>query len=153
MNESRFLYLGWGVVLFLLLYVYVYSTRLLNESTGSLLDDVQLVNTLQSSKVTATEVSKQLESSEQTELKIDSAREVRSQDSGRGDCPPFLGLTVNVAFLYYCMLFGNDNKKSLTFFVLTGLPSMCWASLYSLLHSKWHGPHWPHVPVLIGCLH
>ncbi|CAI5672498.1 unnamed protein product [Oreochromis niloticus] len=49
--------------------------RLLNESTGSLLDDVQLVNTLQSSKVTATEVSKQLESSEQTELKIDSARE------------------------------------------------------------------------------
>lgn len=115
MNESRFLYLGWGVVLFLLLYVYVCSTRLLNESTGSLLDDVQLVNTLQASKATATEVSKQLESSEQTELKIDSAREVRSQESGRGDCPPLLGLTVNVAFLYYCMLFGNDNKKSLIF--------------------------------------
>ncbi|XP_075307002.1 dynein axonemal heavy chain 2 [Odontesthes bonariensis] len=49
--------------------------RLLNEATGSLLDDVQLVNTLQTSKVTATEVSEQLESSEQTELKIDSARE------------------------------------------------------------------------------
>ncbi|XP_030578556.1 dynein heavy chain 2, axonemal [Archocentrus centrarchus] len=49
--------------------------RLLNESTGSLLDDVQLVNTLQASKVTASEVSEQLESSEQTELKIDSARE------------------------------------------------------------------------------
>ncbi|XP_028992315.1 dynein axonemal heavy chain 2 isoform X2 [Betta splendens] len=49
--------------------------RLLNEATGSLLDDVQLVNTLQTSKVTATEVSEQLESSEQTEMKIDSARE------------------------------------------------------------------------------
>nr|XP_015196051.1 PREDICTED: dynein heavy chain 2, axonemal isoform X1 [Lepisosteus oculatus]XP_015196052.1 PREDICTED: dynein heavy chain 2, axonemal isoform X1 [Lepisosteus oculatus]XP_015196053.1 PREDICTED: dynein heavy chain 2, axonemal isoform X1 [Lepisosteus oculatus] len=49
--------------------------RLLNEATGSLLDDVQLVNTLQSSKVTATEVAEQLESSEQTEKKIDTARE------------------------------------------------------------------------------
>ncbi|XP_041842513.1 dynein heavy chain 2, axonemal [Melanotaenia boesemani] len=49
--------------------------RLLNEATGSLLDDMQLLNTLQTSKVTATEVSEHLESSEQTELKIDSARE------------------------------------------------------------------------------
>ncbi|XP_077357601.1 dynein axonemal heavy chain 2 isoform X2 [Festucalex cinctus] len=49
--------------------------RLLNEASGSLLDDVQLVNTLQTSKVTATEVSEQLESSEVTEIKIDTARE------------------------------------------------------------------------------
>ncbi|KAM9335593.1 LOW QUALITY PROTEIN: dynein axonemal heavy chain 2 [Symphorus nematophorus] len=49
--------------------------RLLNEATGSLLDDVQLVNTLQTSKVTANEVSEQLETSEQTEIEIDSARE------------------------------------------------------------------------------
>ncbi|XP_060775597.1 dynein axonemal heavy chain 2 [Neoarius graeffei] len=49
--------------------------RLLNEATGSLLDDVQLVNTLQTSKVTATEVSEQLQTSEQTEIKIDTARE------------------------------------------------------------------------------
>ncbi|KAK3546101.1 hypothetical protein QTP70_022875 [Hemibagrus guttatus] len=49
--------------------------RLLNEATGSLLDDVQLVNTLQTSKVTATEVSEQLQTSEQTEVKIDTARE------------------------------------------------------------------------------
>ncbi|KAG7496340.1 dynein heavy chain 2, axonemal [Solea senegalensis] len=49
--------------------------RLLNEATGSLLDDVQLVNTLQTSKVTATKVSEQLDSSEQTEIKIDFARE------------------------------------------------------------------------------
>ncbi|XP_028810290.1 dynein heavy chain 2, axonemal isoform X2 [Denticeps clupeoides] len=49
--------------------------RLLNDASDSLLDDVQLVNTLQTSKVTATEVTKQLESSEQTEIKIDNARE------------------------------------------------------------------------------
>lgn len=55
----------------------VHSIRLLNEATGSLLDDVQLVNTLQTSKVTATEVSEQLEISEQTEIMIDSAREVQ----------------------------------------------------------------------------
>lgn len=62
----------------------VYPTRLLNEATGSLLDDVQLVNTLQTSKVTSTEVSEQLESSEQTEIMIDSAREVRWRDEGLG---------------------------------------------------------------------
>ncbi|XP_056602033.1 dynein axonemal heavy chain 2 isoform X3 [Triplophysa dalaica] len=49
--------------------------RLLNEATGSLLDDVQLVNTLQTSKVTATEVAEQLEISELTESQIDIARE------------------------------------------------------------------------------
>lgn len=64
------------------LYLQVYlCCRLLNEATGSLLDDVQLVNTLQTSKVTSTEVSEQLESSEQTEMKIDSAREVSCEDS------------------------------------------------------------------------
>lgn len=55
--------------------------RLLNEATGSLLEDVQLVNTLQTSKVTATEVTEQLETSETTEINIDLAREVGS--SGR----------------------------------------------------------------------
>lgn len=49
---------------------------LLNEATGSLLDDVQLVNTLQTSKITATEVTEQLETSETTEINIDLAREV-----------------------------------------------------------------------------
>uniref|UniRef100_H0V315 Dynein axonemal heavy chain 2 n=1 Tax=Cavia porcellus TaxID=10141 RepID=H0V315_CAVPO len=49
--------------------------RLLNEATGSLLDDVQLVNTLQTSKVTASEVTEQLETSETTEVNIDLARE------------------------------------------------------------------------------
>ncbi|XP_071951094.1 dynein axonemal heavy chain 2-like isoform X2 [Antedon mediterranea] len=49
--------------------------RLLNEATGSLLDDEQLVNTLQSSKKTSEEVSEQLQVSEQTEAKIDAARE------------------------------------------------------------------------------
>ncbi|XP_058531818.1 dynein axonemal heavy chain 2 isoform X3 [Ochotona princeps] len=49
--------------------------RLLNEATGSLLDDVQLVNTLRTSKVTAAEVTEQLETSETTEINIDLARE------------------------------------------------------------------------------
>uniref|UniRef100_A0A8P0SL08 Dynein axonemal heavy chain 2 n=1 Tax=Canis lupus familiaris TaxID=9615 RepID=A0A8P0SL08_CANLF len=49
--------------------------RLLNEATGSLLDDVQLVNTLRTSKMTATEVTEQLETSETTEINIDMARE------------------------------------------------------------------------------
>ena len=58
----------------------VCPTRLLNDTTGSLLDDVQLVDTLQTSKVTATEVSEQLKSSEQTKIKLDSAIEVRCID-------------------------------------------------------------------------
>lgn len=63
------------------LFVRVFGCSLLNEATGSLLDDVQLVNTLQTSKVTATEVSEQLHISEQTEIKIDTAREVRERKS------------------------------------------------------------------------
>ncbi|XP_021360073.1 dynein heavy chain 2, axonemal-like isoform X4 [Mizuhopecten yessoensis] len=49
--------------------------RLLNETKGSLLDDEQLVNTLQTSKITSQEVSEQLQISELTEVKIDAARE------------------------------------------------------------------------------
>ena len=52
------------------------SIRLLNTAQGSLLDDEKLVNALQSSKATAIEVQEQLEVSEQTEVKIDAAREV-----------------------------------------------------------------------------
>ncbi len=50
---------------------------MLNEAKGSLLDDEQLVNTLQTSKVTSQDVTEQLQSAEQTEVKIDAAREVR----------------------------------------------------------------------------
>ena len=49
--------------------------RLLNESKGSLLDDVVLVNTLQESKVTGNLVTQQLEDAEKTEIDIDTARE------------------------------------------------------------------------------
>lgn len=45
-------------------------------SQGSILEDEALVNTLQSSKKISEEVKEQLEISEQTEAKIDSAREV-----------------------------------------------------------------------------
>lgn len=60
-------------------------SRLLNEASGSLLDDVQLVNTLQTSKVTATEVAEQLEISELTESQIDTAREVREGEGDEGE--------------------------------------------------------------------
>ena len=62
------------VIMIFSVHVYV---RLLNETKGSLLDDEQLVNTLQTSKTTSQEVSEQLQISEQTEIKIDAAREVR----------------------------------------------------------------------------
>lgn len=52
--------------------------RLLQTAQGSLLDDEQLVNTLNSSKTTSQEVAEQLQVSEQTEIKIDAAREVKS---------------------------------------------------------------------------
>lgn len=56
--------------------LYDLFSSLLNTAQGSLLDDEKLVNALQSSKATATEVSEQLEVSEKTEERIDSAREV-----------------------------------------------------------------------------
>ncbi|KAK2185461.1 hypothetical protein NP493_233g02018 [Ridgeia piscesae] len=49
--------------------------RLLNEAQGSLLDDVHLVNTLQTSKETSKDVGEQLQTAELTEAKIDTARE------------------------------------------------------------------------------
>ena len=52
------------------------SPRLLSTAQGSLLDDEALVNTLQSSKKTSEEVAEQLVVAEQTEAKIDAAREV-----------------------------------------------------------------------------
>jgi len=54
----------------------------LSTAQGSLLDDEALVNALQSSKRTSEEVTEQLETSEQTEAKIDAAREVRILHDG-----------------------------------------------------------------------
>ena len=56
--------------------MFVSVSRLLQTAQGSLLDDEQLVNTLNSSKTTSQEVTEQLQVSEQTEMKIDTAREV-----------------------------------------------------------------------------
>ena len=52
--------------------------RMLNEAKGSLLDDEQLLTTLQTSKATSQEVSESLVVSEATEIQIDEAREVCS---------------------------------------------------------------------------
>ena len=60
--------------------MYVIFFRLLQTAQGSLLDDEQLVNTLNSSKQTSQEIAEQLQVSEQTEIKIDTAREVRFFD-------------------------------------------------------------------------
>jgi dynein heavy chain len=48
---------------------------LLSESSGSLIDDINLIDTLQSSKTTAEEVNEQLKIAKKTEEKIDIARE------------------------------------------------------------------------------
>lgn len=53
--------------------------RILNETKGSLLDDEELVGTLQNSKATAAAVKESLEVSEVTEKEIDEAREVNIQ--------------------------------------------------------------------------
>ena len=53
-------------------------SRLLNQAEGSILDNEKLVNALQSSKATATEVKEQLEVSVKNEERIDIAREVQN---------------------------------------------------------------------------
>ena len=58
------------------LFINILPSRLLQNAQGSLLDDEQLVNTLNSSKQTSQEIAEQLQVSEQTEIKIDTAREV-----------------------------------------------------------------------------
>ena len=75
MLRGVLLYLS-SIILCLLSFCYPLYFRLLNETKGSLLDDEQLVNTLQTSKVTSQEVSEQLQVSEVTEVRIDAAREV-----------------------------------------------------------------------------
>lgn len=56
--------------------------RLLNETQGSLLDNVELVDTLEISKKTSKEVNESVQIAEQNEIKIDAAREVRLERLG-----------------------------------------------------------------------
>ena len=65
-----------SMLLIMTMIVTMTFVRLLQTAQGSLLDDEQLVNTLNSSKTTSQEVAEQLQVSEQTEIKIDAAREV-----------------------------------------------------------------------------
>lgn len=58
--------------------------RLLNETRGSLLEDAELFNTLQSSKATSEAVTNSLQISEATEIEIDAAREVNEWFPQRG---------------------------------------------------------------------
>lgn len=63
-----------------LLYLENELLRILNETRGSLLDDEELVATLQNSKATSAAVKESLEISEITEKEIDAAREVLVQE-------------------------------------------------------------------------
>ncbi|OXB70414.1 UNVERIFIED_CONTAM: hypothetical protein H355_012305 [Colinus virginianus] len=72
--------------------------RLLTNSQGSLLDDVELVATLQESKSTAEEVTHQIEVSEQTLQKIDQARDAYKYDAADTRLRRFLSRScLNVA--------------------------------------------------------
>lgn len=51
---------------------------MLNETKGSLLDNVELVDTLEVSKQTSKEVTESVITAEQNEVKIDAAREVNN---------------------------------------------------------------------------
>jgi len=61
--------------------------RLLNETEGSLLDDEHLLITLQTSKTTSQDIKEQLETAEETEQQIDTAREVCHIPSSVWCCP------------------------------------------------------------------
>jgi dynein heavy chain len=52
-----------------------YKLRLLNETKGSLLDNVELVDTLELSKQTSKDVTESLQNAETTEIRIDALRE------------------------------------------------------------------------------
>ena len=93
--------------------------RLLSESSGSLLDDEHLVNTLQQSKITSEEVTKSLLVAEETEKKIDVARlgytsaAVRSSlayfvldDMGRVD--PMYQFSLDAYVTLFCMSIENS---------------------------------------------
>ena len=151
------------------LYVWTLFTvcRLLSTAQGSLLDDEALVNTLQSSKKTSEEVGEQLQVAEQTEAKIDAAREVGTGHSLLkslqqahphwffSPCvvwvlPPSTMYTHTPTHPYP---HPHTHTHIHTHTHAIGLSSMCTASLHLILCHEWHGPHWSNVPVLAGCLH
>ena len=80
------------------------------------------MNTLQSSKRTSEEVAEQLEIAEQTEAKIDAAREVLCYK------------------LTYSMVFTLSSFIGLTP-PTPGLPAVCRASVYPLLCDERYGTH------------
>lgn len=100
--------------------------RLLNETRGSLLEDAELFNTLQTSKATSIAVQKSLEISEKTEIAIDGAREV--------NCPDVF------------------NSFSSLFFSI-GLSIVCNEGINFVLCTKRYGQDRSNVSVCFGCLH
>ena len=123
--------------------------RLLNEAQGSLLDDEQLVNTLHSSKTISAEVSEQLQVSEQTEIKIDAAREVRpSLAKFRLLCACSCVVVLRNMIVPFIICVCIDEC-----FFLPGLSVLCSKSIHFVLRSERHGSNRSHVPVLTRLLH
>lgn len=87
------------------------SIRLLNEAQGSLLDDEELLITLQTSKATSQDIKEQLETAEETELQIDAAREVRTFfggfEIGSQLCALLLQIKAKLQLLRYIFLFST----------------------------------------------
>ena len=98
--------------------------RLLNETKGSLLENDELLSTLETSKQTAKTVQEQLITSEATEKDIDAAREVRGSD-------------------------GRQQRRCLAL----ELPTVCRTSVDSILRSERLGQDRSHVSVLSRRLH
>ncbi|RKP17872.1 hypothetical protein ROZALSC1DRAFT_23782, partial [Rozella allomycis CSF55] len=94
--------------------------NLLANAHGSILDDEKLVNALQSSKHTAEEAARQLKVSEQTEIKIDIAREAYRSCAQRASILFFVLNDLNsvdsmyqFSLDFYISLFEKSIQKSL----------------------------------------
>jgi len=86
--------------------------RLLSETEGSLLDNESLVDTLQQSKVTSDEVSRQLKEAEETEVRIDAKREEFRPAAIRSSIAYFvLDDMSRVDPMYQFSLDAYENKK------------------------------------------
>eukprot|EP00731_Ephydatia_muelleri_P001617 Em0001g1617a len=68
--------------------------KLLFESTGNILDDEKLIETLDASKITSAQISKRLAEAEQTELQITTAREKYRPVATRGSVMYFVVATL-----------------------------------------------------------
>jgi dynein heavy chain, axonemal len=105
--------------------------KLLSESTGNILDDIQLIDTLAESKKTSEQITEQVEQAKETEKKIDMTRELYRSVAYRGSLLYFC--VTDLALIdpmyqyslqwYVCIsLFGDFCSLSLYIYIYTHLP-------------------------------